>query len=194
MTGKAKAVFLDRDGTISHEVGYIDRVDDFKLYPYSAESLKALRSMGFEIVIVTNQSGVALGLFTESRVQEINDRMRTLLKNEGVTIDGIYYCPHLPDGVVAEYTKKCACRKPDIGMIKKAETELNLDLNSSIIVGDKLTDIACGHNAGLKTVLVRTGYGRDEEKKLGNSTADEQPDVILDTLKDVVEWIKNEKL
>lgn len=194
MKGKAKAVFLDRDGTISHETGYIDSVDDFKLYPYSAESLAALRSMGFKIVIVTNQSGVALGFFTESRVQEINDRMHTLLKNEGITIDGIYYCPHLPDGVVAEYAKECTCRKPGIGMIKKAETELNLDLNCSIIVGDKLTDIVCGLNAGLKTVLVRTGYGRDEEKKLGKSPADEQPDVILDTLKNVVEWIKNEEL
>ena len=185
MTGKAKAVFLDRDGTISYEIGFIDRVEDFKLYPYSAESLAALRSMDFKIVIATNQSGVARGL---------NDRMHTLLKNEGVTIDGIYYCPHYPEGVVAEYIKECTCRKPDIGMIKKAETELNLDLSSSIIVGDKLTDIACGRNAGLKTVLVRTGYGKDEEKKLSNSPAEEQPDVILDTLKDVVEWIKNERL
>ncbi|KPK89655.1 hypothetical protein AMJ80_09465 [bacterium SM23_31] len=194
MTGKAKAVFLDRDGTISYEIGFIDRVEDFKLYPYSAESLAALRSMDFKIVIVTNQSGIARGFFQESRVMEINDRMHTLLKNEGVTIDGIYYCPHSPEGIVAEYVKECTCRKPDIGMIKKAETELNLDLSSSIIVGDKLTDIECGHNAGLKTVLIRTGYGKDEEKKLGKSPTGVQPDVILDTLKDVVEWIKNEKL
>ncbi|GAG08137.1 unnamed protein product, partial [marine sediment metagenome] len=138
MTGRTKAVFLDRDGTISYEVGYIDRVENFRLYPYSAESLAAFCEMGFVIVIVTNQSGVARGFFPESRVHEINNKLRSLLKSEGVTIGGMYYCPHLPHGIIAEYARECTCRKPNIGMIKKAEIELDLDLRNSIMVGDKL--------------------------------------------------------
>lgn len=194
MADKSKAVFLDRDGTISTEVGYIDNADDFRLYSYSAQVLAVLESMGFKLVVVTNQSGVARGLFPESRVKEINNRMRALLENENIALDGVYYCPHLPEGKIAEFSRECSCRKPDIGMIKSAEEELRLDLKKSIMIGDRMTDIACGRRAGLKTILVRTGYGREEEKLLAECLSGEQPDAIVDTLEDAVEWIKNEGL
>ena len=183
---------MDRDGTISTEMGYIDSVEAFELYPYSVQALSALQSLGFKLVVITNQSGVARGLFPESRVVEINNRMQTLLSEAGVTLDGVYYCPHLPEGSVAEYSYKCTCRKPDIGMIKQAAREHTIALEKSVMVGDALSDIACGRNAAIKTILVRTGYGRNVEKSLKGLSPEEQPDAVVDTLEGAMEWIKHE--
>jgi D-glycero-D-manno-heptose 1,7-bisphosphate phosphatase len=117
---KSNAVFLDRDGTISIEIGYIDNVELLEIYQDSVAALIEIRQMGYKLVVVSNQSGVAQGFFPESRVQEVNDRMVSLLKEQGVLIDGIYYCPHLPNGVIPEYAIECNCRKPAPGMIKRA--------------------------------------------------------------------------
>jgi D,D-heptose 1,7-bisphosphate phosphatase len=192
MERKSKAVFLDRDGTISIEIGYIDNVELLEMYQDSVAALIELRQMGYKLVVVSNQSGVAQGFFPESRVQEVNDRMVSLLKEQGVLIDGIYYCPHLPNGVIPEYAIECNCRKPAPGMIKRAEQELNIDLQHSILIGDKLSDIICGRNAGLKTILVRTGYGAETELQLQKQQMEMKPDAIVDTLYKAVQWIQNE--
>jgi D,D-heptose 1,7-bisphosphate phosphatase len=192
MERKSKAVFLDRDGTISIEIGYIDNVELLEMYQDSVAALIELRQMGYKLVVVSNQSGVAQGFFPESRVQEVNDRMVSLLKEQGVLIDGIYYCPHLPNGVIPEYAIECNCRKPAPGMIKRAEQELNIDLQHSILIGDKLSDIICGRNAGLKTILVRTGYGAETELQLQKQQMEMKPDAIVDTLYEAIKWIQNE--
>jgi len=194
MEQKSKAVFLDRDGTISVEIGYIDNVELFKLYPESVEALASLKAMGYKLVVISNQSGVAQGFFPESRVRMIHDKMMSLLKENGVVLDGVYYCPHLPNGKIPEYAKECECRKPNIGMIKRAEKELKIDLRHSLLIGDKLSDIACGRNAGLKTILVRTGYGKETEQQLRGLSEAEKPEVIVETLREAVEWIRYEAM
>ena len=194
MEQKSKAVFLDRDGTISVEIGYIDNVELFKLYPESVEALASLKAMGYKLVVISNQSGVAQGFFPESRVRMIHDKMVSLLKENGVVLDGVYYCPHLPNGKIPEYAKECECRKPNIGMIKRAEKELKIDLRHSLLIGDKLSDIACGRNAGLKTILVRTGYGKETEQQLRGLSEAEKPEVIVETLREAVEWIRYEAM
>lgn len=192
MDRKSRAVFLDRDGTISEEIGYIDSAENFELYPYAIGALSELQSSGYKLIVVTNQSGVARGYFPESRVKEVNDLMCSLLAKQGVAVDAVYYCPHHPDGIVKDFSFECQCRKPGTGMIKQAERELNLDIKNSIMIGDKRTDIDCGRNAGMKTILLRTGFGKDEEKLLNGRTDDEMPDFMADDLNDAVEWIKNE--
>ncbi|MFC1477699.1 D-glycero-alpha-D-manno-heptose-1,7-bisphosphate 7-phosphatase [candidate division KSB1 bacterium] len=191
MNKKLKAVFLDRDGTISVEVGYIDNVDDFELYPETAEALALLRRLGYKLVVVTNQSGVARGYFPESTVQEINDKMCMLLRESGVVIDDVYYCPYFEGGSVEEYARPSSCRKPDTGMIAQAVQAHNIDLESSLMIGDSLSDIQCGKNAGIATILVRTGYGRESEQKLLQLPEAEQPDLIAETLYEAALWIKN---
>jgi len=189
MKDTSKAVFLDRDGTISREVGYIDNVEDFELYPDAAEALACLQSRGYALIVVTNQSGVARGYFPESRVRAINDRMVELLARAGATIDGVYYCPHLEEGTVPAYAVRCSCRKPATGMITQAASEHGIVLPASVMVGDSLSDVECGKNAGLTTVLVRTGYGKNYEPVISGLPDREKPDYIADTLRDAASWI-----
>lgn len=147
-----KAVFLDRDGVINKEVGYLDNPGKFEFLPRAIQALKKLSDSEYKIVVVTNQSGVARGYFTKEILGRIHDKMRDLLKVEGVSIDGIYYCPHHLD-------EGCSCRKPETGLIIKASKELDIELNGSFFIGDTTVDILTGKNAGLKTILVETGYG-----------------------------------
>jgi len=186
----SKAIFLDRDGTISIEIGYIDNADDFALYPDSVRALADLRDLGYKLIIITNQSGVARGYFEESRVHEINNRMIELLAEHHIHLDGIYYCPHLADGKISEYAVECSCRKPKTGMIKQAQIEHAVDLKHSILIGDTITDILCGKNAGLTTILVRTGHGKDNEMALKTMSEHEQPDFIADSIGGAVKIIR----
>ncbi|MBD3260474.1 MAG: D-glycero-beta-D-manno-heptose 1,7-bisphosphate 7-phosphatase [Candidatus Altiarchaeales archaeon] len=150
------AVFLDRDGTINKQVrGYLTRVDEFEFAEDALQSLKKLKDSGFLLVVVTNQSAVGRGLISEKHLKEINTYMRSELQVRGVLLDGIYSCPHTPQ-------QKCSCRKPEIGLIKKAERELNIDPATSFMVGDKTTDIKCGQNANLTTILLKTGYAGED--------------------------------
>ncbi len=192
MTGLSKAIFLDRDGTIVYEVGFIDNADDLELFPGTADALARAKALGFRLVVITNQSGVARGLFPEDTVVEINNAMQKLLVQARVVLDGIYYCPHHPEGTKNAYKNACDCRKPAPGMIKKASEDIGLDLKNSYMIGDKLSDIQSGINAGLKTILVRTGYGKDTEISLIHDKLDTQPDAIVDTLPEAIEWIINE--
>ena len=190
MPEKTKAVFLDRDGTISVEVGYIDSSEKLELYAGAEEALTKMQRLGFKLIIITNQSGVARGYFPESKVEEINNRLIGILSDSGVTIDGVYYCPHYPGADVEKYDRKCDCRKPGIKLVMDAVEQHNIELEGSVFIGDKLSDIECGKNAGIRTILVRTGYGADEEKKITTDNNLRMPDFIANDLEDSVAWIK----
>jgi D-glycero-D-manno-heptose 1,7-bisphosphate phosphatase len=153
-----RAVFLDRDGVIIEDNGFIDHRDRVKLLPRAAEAIKILNSHQYKVIVVTNQSGVARGLFSEKTVVELSDYMLDQLLKLGAIIDRVYYCPHHPDGTVPGYGIACRCRKPDTGMVEQATLDFNLDLKRSFVIGDNASDIELGTRAGCHTVLV-TGYG-----------------------------------
>ena len=150
-----RAVFLDRDGTIIHGVPYLSSPEELVLLPNSARAIRLFKEEGFTVVIATNQSGIARGYFTEERLHEIHDRLLGLLSEEGASIDAVYYCPHLPEGVVAEYSIECQCRKPKTGMLLRAAREHGINLKSSIMIGDTPGDVLAGNAVGCKTVLVK---------------------------------------
>jgi D-glycero-D-manno-heptose 1,7-bisphosphate phosphatase len=155
------AVFFDRDGTINEEIDFVKNPDELRLIENAAKAIRKINSLGLKSIIVSNQSGIARGFFTETELKIINDRLVELLKKENAFLEHIYYCPHHPEGTVKEYSKNCDCRKPKTGLIEKAEKDYNLDLINSFMIGDMLRDLECGLNAGLKTILVRTGKGEE---------------------------------
>jgi D-glycero-D-manno-heptose 1,7-bisphosphate phosphatase len=182
----ARAVFIDRDGTLIEEVGYLDRVDRVDLYPWSIDAVRALNRAGLRVVMVTNQSGVARGFFTEEVVADVHRHIATLLEAGGAHIDAYYYCPHHPDGKVARYAQPCECRKPQRGLVDRAVRELGIDPARSFVVGDRWLDVALARTVGARGVLVRTGYGMTEETRPpDNLSADE----IADNLVAAVAWI-----
>lgn len=143
----SSAVFLDRDGTIARDVPYCSRPEDFELFPRVPEAIRLLRDAGYAVVLVTNQSGVARGYFTERDLARIHDKLLTELSRRGAPLDAVYYCPHHPDD-------GCSCRKPQPGLILEAARELQIDLTSSYMVGDTPADVGAGQSAGCRTVLV----------------------------------------
>jgi len=161
------AVFLDRDGTINEEVGYLDRMEKLQLIPGAAEAIRLINASGMKTVVVTNQSGVARGIFTESFVAETHARLGEMLRAEGASLDGIYYCPHHPTEGRGDYLRVCECRKPAPGLLLQAAAELHLDPARSYMVGDTLKDIEAGGRAGAQGILVRTGYGEEAAAELG---------------------------
>lgn len=165
-TGKNKAVFLDRDGTINVEVGYLSDPDELELIPGAAEAVARLNDAGFIVVVVTNQSGVARGYFTEEDVAAVNRRMVDVLRPEGARIDEIYYCPHHPEFGSDEYRKDCECRKPNTGMVERAVEDLDIDVSRSYVVGDHVGDVLLGINAGARSIHVLSGHGTGEREKL----------------------------
>ncbi len=154
-----RAVFLDRDGTLNVEKDYLYRVEDFEFIPGVPEALKKLQEAGFLLVVVTNQSGVARGFYTLEDVEILHRHMRAELDKYGVTLDGIYVCPHHPEKGQPPFNIDCDCRKGKPGMLLQAAQELDIDLSQSFMVGDKLADIEAGTAAGCSSILVRTGYG-----------------------------------
>jgi D-glycero-D-manno-heptose 1,7-bisphosphate phosphatase len=160
------AVFLDRDGTINEEVGYMDRLEKLKLIPVAAEAIRLINSSGMKTVVVTNQSGVARGLFDESFVDTVHIRLKEMLRAEGAFLDGIYFCPHHPTEGRERYLMACDCRKPAPGLLLQAAADLNLDPTRCYMVGDTLKDIEAGSRAGAQGVLVRTGYGAESAAAL----------------------------
>ncbi|MBN1880895.1 MAG: D-glycero-beta-D-manno-heptose 1,7-bisphosphate 7-phosphatase [Deltaproteobacteria bacterium] len=163
---KRRAVFLDRDGTINVEVGYLNDPEELELIPGAAQAVARLNDAGFIVVVVSNQSGVARGYFTEEDVHAVNRRMVEVLGREGARIDGIYYCPHHPEFGDGEYRKDCGCRKPNTGMVKRAIDDLDIDISRSYVVGDHLGDVLLGVNAGARSIHVLTGHGITEREKL----------------------------
>jgi len=181
-----RAVFLDRDGTIIEDDGYISEVSRIRVFPWSAEAIRRLRDAGFLIVVVTNQAGVARGFFDEPFIGEAHRHLDALLASQGARIDAYYYCPHHPEGVVTPYARVCDCRKPAPGMIAKAASDLDIDVAGSFVVGDKWLDIELAQRAGAAAVLVRTGYGQAAEAE---RPARIQPVPVVDTLLDAAAWI-----
>lgn len=165
---KQKAVFLDRDGTLNDDPGYIDRPEKIVLFPSAANAIRRLNEAGRKVVVVTNQSGVGRGLFEETTLHGIHAHLVRLVEAAGGAIDAIYYCPHYPIGGETEshgespYRRDCDCRKPKPGMLLRAARDLNLDLESSVVIGDRYLDIEMAHAVGARGILVLTGYGQRE--------------------------------
>jgi D-glycero-D-manno-heptose 1,7-bisphosphate phosphatase len=180
------AVFLDRDGTLIEERGYLDRLELIEPFPWTPDALRRLRSAGYALVLVTNQAGVARGLFDETFVRKAHDHLATLLASEGVALDGYYYCPHHPEGSVPAYRRQCRCRKPGPGMVEQAASDLGLDVARSFVIGDKWLDVELAANAGARGILVRTGYGGGTE---GTPPEGVPVHGVVDTLREAVDLI-----
>ncbi len=185
---KARAVFLDRDGTIIEEVGYLDRAERLKMIPGAEKAISKLNQAGIKVVVVTNQSGIARGYFSEACVEEIHERMREELARSGARIDAFYYCPHHPEGSIERYRSNCDCRKPGIGLLERAAREHNLDLSSCFVVGDKYADVEAGFRAGSRSILVLTGYGREVYEGQGKAWP-RQPDHVAEDLSEAADWV-----
>ena len=169
---KEKAVFLDRDGTINIERNYLWRISDFVFLPGVPLALKKLQDAGFLLVVVTNQAGIARGYYDFSDVHLLHNHMEQLLQKYGVTLSGIYLCPHHPDGKKGHpETKNCNCRKGKPGMLLQAAQDLSIDLSRSFMVGDKLSDLEAGHRAGCVPCLVTTGHSDWQEQPIPNYCA-----------------------
>ena len=159
-----KAAFIDRDVVLNEERAFVHRAEDFEFVPGAVEALKALREAGYALVVVTNQSGIARGLYPESDYHDLTAHMRERLRAAGVELDAVEYCPHLPDAPVSRYRLDCDCRKPKPGMLRKAIEALDLDPGASFLVGDRLSDLEAGRAAGVGSCfLVRTGYPLSDE-------------------------------
>lgn len=148
------AVFLDRDGTLIEDVGYLSSISQIKVLPRVVDGLKLLKSMGYLLIVVTNQSGVARGFFSEGFVLNVHDILGRLFKDNSVTIDAFYYCPHHPTEGLPPYNVNCDCRKPKTGMIKRAICEYDIDISKSWVIGDSLVDVQLARNAGCKGILL----------------------------------------
>jgi len=157
-----RAIFIDRDGTLNEEVGYIDRPARLRLFPFAAEALRLINAAGWRAILVTNQSGVARGYFSEARLAEMHERLAAVLARKGARLDAIYYCPHHPTEGLPPYRQDCDCRKPKPGLIESAARDFRLDLAQCFVIGDRYRDVEMAHRAGASGVLVLTGYGRDE--------------------------------
>jgi D-glycero-D-manno-heptose 1,7-bisphosphate phosphatase len=190
------AVFLDRDGTITPEVGYVLHPCKLTLLPGAADAIKKLSAAGFKVIVITNQSAVARGLMDIETLHAMNRRLNDLLTEEGARLDGLYFCPHHPAEGKGEYTRLCDCRKPAAGLFIKAAEEHSIDLSKSYIIGDKLSDISMAPALKAKGILVKTGYGESELELLSSSNAFPpdsdlpfKPDYVAGDISDAAGWI-----
>jgi D-glycero-D-manno-heptose 1,7-bisphosphate phosphatase len=182
------AVFLDRDGTINEQMGYINHISRFHLLPGVPEAIRRLNEAGIPVVVVTNQSGLARGYFPAELLTAVHEKMVTLLAEHGAHVDGIYICPHHPEAKREEYRLNCDCRKPKTGLLVQAANDLGLDLTRSFVVGDRWSDLKTAANCGATPVLVLTGYGSGDALYIG-PTQVVQPAMIGDDLAAAVQWI-----
>lgn len=181
-----KAIFLDRDGTLNIDHGYVHQIDDFQFIEGSIEALQALKDMGYLLVLVTNQSGIARGYFSEDQFLQLTEWFDWSLADRGVDFDGIYYCPHHPEGQ-GEYRQDCDCRKPKSGMLLQAIKELKIDPAQSFMVGDKIDDLKAGIGAKVRyNILVKTGKPVTED-------TEKLADYVIDSVADLPKLIKQLK-
>lgn len=164
-----KAIFLDRDGTINVEKEYLHKIKDFEFETGALEALKIFKELEYEIVVVTNQSGIARGYYTEEELIKLNKHMEEEVRKNDGEILKCYYCPHHPEKGLDKYKMQCDCRKPEPGMLEQGIKEFNIERESSYMVGDKISDIDAGKKSGLKAVLVKTGYGKKTFKELSEN-------------------------
>lgn len=177
------AVFLDRDGVLIRDVDHLHREDQLRLLPGVASALSRLNRAGWLTIIISNQAVVAKGMLSEAEMYRIGEVLSLRIARKGARLDASYYCPHHPEGKVSEYIRRCMCRKPEPGLILKAVKEMNIDLKRSYLVGDKTGDILAGERAGVKTILVKTGYGG------GDAKYPMRPDYIVKNLMGAVKII-----
>lgn len=182
------AVFIDRDGTINQQLGYINHISRFILLPGVAEAISLLNEHKRLVLVASNQSGVARGYFPIELVHQTHEQMQRELKRENAYIDGIYFCPHHPDGTVLEYKKACRCRKPKTGLIEAARQEFDIDMGKSYVIGDRWLDIAFAHNAHLPGILVLTGYGMGEREYVVPPKGI-APAYVAENLLEAVRWL-----
>jgi D-glycero-D-manno-heptose 1,7-bisphosphate phosphatase len=186
LTGRP-AVFMDRDGCLIEEMGYINHPSRVRLLPRTPAAVARLNRAGIAAVMATNQAGIARDYFSEETLEAVNAEVERQLADHGANLDALYVCTHHPTAGQAPYRDACGCRKPKPGLLLRAAAEMNLDLSRSVMIGDKPSDVAAGQAAGVSTVLVLTGYGRGEweyrrhEWTLG-------PDHVAEDLFDAVEW------
>jgi D-glycero-D-manno-heptose 1,7-bisphosphate phosphatase len=178
---RRSAVFLDRDGTIAEEVGYLNHASRFRMFPFAAAAIRRFNEAGLPVIVVTNQSGVGRGYFPETLIETVHELMRQQLAAEGARIDAAYYCPHTS-------AQNCDCRKPKTGMLERAAREHSLDLQRSVVVGDRHGDVELARNAGTRSILVRTGYGEGELAWHGAKWP-AQPDFVAVDLAEAAAWI-----
>ena len=183
------AVFLDRDGVINQEVHYLSKVADLKLIPGSAKAIARLNAAGIPVIVVTNQSGIARGYLNEGDLRDIHQEMIAMLARENASLQGIYYSPFHPDGEGA-YRRESNCRKPEPGMLLAAADEFAISLPESVMVGDRINDIAAGQALGTRTIIVRTGHGA-KEAALPDAT---KADLVVDDLSAAVDHILTDML
>ena len=183
-----RAVFLDRDGTINKEIGYLKNPGDLYIFPEAIDAIKLINKTKMKAVVITNQSGVARGYFSEEGVENIHRILKKSLEKKGAYLDRIYYCPHHPEFGPPEYRKTCKCRKPAPGMLEKASKDLGIDLSRSYVIGDKKIDIELANNVHAKGILVLTGYGK-EEIKTHIEESRFQPYYIAKNILEAVNWI-----
>lgn len=177
------AVFIDRDGVINVDHGYVSKVDDFEYIDGVFEATKALKDLGYQLVLVTNQSGIARGYYSEKEFLTLTEWMDWNFVDKGIEFDGLYYCPHHPDGSIEKYAQVCDCRKPAPGMFISAQQELDIDMARSVMIGDKTDDMKAAIAAGVNTkILVRSGKEVTDE-------AQSLADVVLDSIKDVPRYL-----
>ncbi|HEY8226468.1 MAG TPA: HAD family hydrolase [Pyrinomonadaceae bacterium] len=185
---KRPAVFIDRDGTISEEVGYVNHPSRFQLYPYSIEAIKLLNRNNWLAIVVTNQAGVARGYFSEEVVKQIHNELNQKMSDSSARVDAIYYCAHHPTVGEPPYRLDCDCRKPKAGLIDRAAKDFAIDLGSSWMIGDRYSDIELARNARLHSAFVLSGYGRGEWE-YQRSNWRYQPDLISENLLEAVKAI-----
>ncbi len=181
-------MFIDRDGTLTEEVGYVNHPRRIRLLPRSAEAIRRLNAAGVAAVVATNQAGLARGYFSAEVLKAANDEMLRQLKEAGARLDGVYVCTHHPTEGVPPYRTECECRKPKAGLLQRAARELGLDLAASAMVGDKASDLDCGRAVGAHAVLVLTGYGLGDWEYRRHSFR-VPPDHVAADLLDAVEWV-----
>lgn len=184
-----QVVFLDRDGTLNQEVNYLHRPEDLKLIPGVPEALGLLKEAGYRLVVVTNQAGVARGYYTEEDVRNLHLYMNQVLERDGASIDAFYYCPHHPEYGVGAYRQACHCRKPDTGMFEMAGKRFEVDKARSFMVGDKLLDVEAGKNYGLTSILVGTGYGKEQHEQDVAAGQGFLYDCYADSMMEAARWI-----
>ena len=182
-----KAIFLDRDGTIIRHVDFLNKASQIRLLRGVARAIVSFKKLGFLVIIVTNQPVIARGLITMSQMDKLHQLIIRRLSAESAILDDIYFCPHHPNADLIEFRVKCSCRKPEIGMVLGAIKKYNIDIKKSFFVGDTTVDILTGINAGLRTILVKTGFGGSDKK------FEVKPDFEVNNLKGVLKILRNEK-
>ena len=186
-----RAIFLDRDGTISpDEYGYINDPEHYQLYPETPVALRIFSELGYLIFIVTNQSGIARGYLDMGQLSQVHQKMRKLIADTGTELDGIYFSPYHRDGIVQPYNIDHEDRKPGIGMFKQARADFSFDPYQSFMIGDRSSDIGFGQNSNMKSILLLTGNGQEEFQQMLSSDAEHKPDFICDNILTAAEMIK----